>query len=57
MLVSFLFHVASGQRRPLGAWGDSTSLRVSDGPLGRGATLIGSLGSLKRFLSFCSATT
>ena len=22
MLVSFLFHVASGQRRPLGAWGD-----------------------------------
>ena len=25
MLVSFLFHVASGQRRPLGAWGTSAS--------------------------------
>ena len=29
MLVSFLFHVASGQRRPLGAWGTSAS-RVSE---------------------------
>ena len=31
MLVSFLFHVASGQRRPLGAWG--TSVEVTQMPL------------------------